>query len=138
MRRLAIEPVIAAIVTTLRGSTGLTPLVTGVYNNVPQGTVYPYVEVTAPTTRRLDTWGRFGLQALVDVKVISQGEGDRDGTRILDQCIRALDFQRPTLTGHTMLGLAFDESVAYPETINGVTTRYHVATFRAWSEQSSS
>lgn len=136
-RRSPDEALLTAIVATLRAAAGLTALVTGVYNNVPQGTLYPYVEVTAPTAGRRDTIGRLGAATLVDVKSISQGFGDLDGIRIRDQAIRALDGQTPTAATHTILGIAWESNVKYEEVVAGVRTRYHVATFRVWSEQSS-
>jgi hypothetical protein len=130
--------VLTAMVTTLKGSTGVTGLATGgVYNNVPQNTPYPYVEVTAPTDRRQDTYGRFGASTLVDVKVVSQYRGDQEAARILDQCIRALDFQKPTMSGHTCLGISWEGNERFAEEVAGVVTRYHVATCRVWTEQSS-
>ncbi len=138
-RRDADEAVITAVVATLRASTGLTALVSSrIYNNVPQGTVYPYVEVTTPTANRRDTFGRFGQQTLVDVKTISQTMGDLDGFRIRDQATRALDLQEPSAVAHSILGIAWEGNERYEEVISGVRTRYHVATFRVWSEQSSS
>lgn len=138
-RRNPDEAVIGAVVSALLASTGVTGLVsTRVYNNVPQNTSYPLVRVTLPTTRRLDTWGRFGAEATVDVDVVSQAFGDLEGTRIIDQCVQTLDFTKPTLTGHASLGLAYDETARFAEMVNGVQTRHHVASFRYWTEQSSS
>ncbi len=136
-RRSPDEVVIGAVVSALLSSTGVTGLVsTRVYNNVDQNTAYPLVKVTLPTTRRLDTYGRFGAEATIDVDVISQAYGDLEGTRILDQCVRALDFTRPSLSGHTSLGLRFDDTTRYAEMVNGVLTRHHVGSFTYWTEQS--
>lgn len=138
-RRSPVEAVLTAIVTTLQNSTGVTGLVsTRVYNHVPQATVFPYVEVTSPTDRRADTMGRFGSSVLVDVKAISQGLGDQEATRITDQCVRALNFATLNTTGHTALGITWDSNERFREVVNGVVTRHHVATFRVWTEQSSS
>ncbi len=140
-RRSSVEAVLTAIVTTLKATAGVTALTaTGagsIFNNVPQNTSYPYVEVTSPTDRREDTCGRFGSSVLVDVKVISQAQGDQEAARLLDQCVRALDFQRPTLSAHATLGLAFESSDRFRDVVNAIVTRYHVATFRVWTEQSS-
>jgi hypothetical protein len=139
-RRSPDEAVVTAIVTTLLSSTGVTGTDVGtrIYNDVPQTTLFPYVHVTLPSGNRTDTLGRLGRTSLVDVKVLSQYQGDREGMRIQDQCIQTLDQTRPTVTGHVSLGLAFDEQTRYSEVINGITTRHHVATFRYWTEQSSS
>jgi hypothetical protein len=106
---------------------------------VPQGTLYPYIEVSAPTNRRVDTNNTPGSEALIDLKVVSQYQGDAEADEIMDYCIRALNFQEPVLTdGHRMLGVAWDNSERYKETVSGIVTRYHVGTFRAWSEQTTS
>jgi hypothetical protein len=140
-RRSSVEAVLTAIVTVLRASAGVTALTaTGagsIVNNVPQDTPYPYVEVTSPTDRREDTCGRFGSSVLVDVKVISQARGDQEAARLLAACVQALDFQKPALTAHTTLGLTWESSDRFRDVVNAIVTRYHVATFRAWTEQSS-
>lgn len=137
-RRDADEAVLTAIVTTLKAYAGLVALVgTRIYNNVPQGAAYPYVEVTTPTANRQDTFGRFGQTTLVDVKSISQALGDQEGFRIRDQAKRALDFQKPTAVGHTVIGIAWEMNERFEEVISGIRTRHHIATFRVWSEQSS-
>ena len=138
-RRSPDQEVLGGVVTALLASTGVTGLVsTRVYNNVPQNTAYPLVKITLPMTHRQDTFGRFGATATVDIDVVSQAFGDLEGTQILDQVVRTLDFTRPTLTGHTSLGLAFDETNRFSEMVNGIQTRHHVASFRYWTEQSSS
>ncbi len=138
MRRSADEAVVTAVVTALKASTGVSALVsTRVYNNVPQDTTYPYVVVSLPSAVRMDTFGRFGGLAAVELRAVSQARGDQEGIQILDQVVRTLDFTRPTLTAQTMLGLAYDRSERYSEVINGIVTRHHVASFRAWTEQSS-
>jgi len=138
IRRSPVETVIGSVVTALRASTALTALATGgIYNNVPQGTDYPYVEVTSPTDRREDTYGRFGAALLVDVKAISQSQGDQEAARIQDQCVRALNFQPLATTTHTTLGITWESSDRFAEIVNGIRTRYHVGTFRVWTEQTS-
>lgn len=144
MRRSPVEHVIRAVVTTLQASSGLTALIgssSGVYNHVDQGAAMPYVVVSSPADRRLDT-SVFGAETLINVQAVSQAFGDRDAARILDQCIRALQptsapFTVLQTTQHTTLGCAWDNSERYSETINGVQTRYHVGIFRVWTEQSS-
>ena len=110
------------------------------YNNNCYGTLVdrPYLEVTAPSDRRVDTVGRFGGECLIHLHAVTDGAGDQQGNRILDLAIQAVDFQHPTLTGHSMLGLAWDDSVRYTETVNSIKVHHHVASVRAWAEQSSS
>jgi hypothetical protein len=137
-RTSPIEQDLTGVVTTLKATSAVTALVsTRIYNNVPQDTTYPYIEVTSPTDRAEDTCGRFGALALVDVKAVSQSFGDREAARILNACITALNFVAPALTGHATLGLTWESNDRFREVINGVVTRHHVATFRMWTEQSS-
>lgn len=141
MRRSPLEFVLTAMVTALRASSGLTALIgssTAVYNNVEQGAVYPYVVVSSPTDRRMDTFGRFGAETLVDVKAVSQYPGDREASRIIDQAKRTLDLQPLATTEHTTLGVAWDTGERFSEIVNGIVTRHAVGTFRVWTEQSSS
>lgn len=135
MRRSQIAPVIEAVVLRLRASTTVTALAT-VWNNVPTGTAFPYVEVSSPTDRRVDTCGRFGADTLVDVHAFSQYHGDQEAADIISACQGALHFQTPTTTGHTALGVAYETGERFRETINGIITRHHVASFRVWTEQS--
>ena len=137
IRQVPTEAVITAVVSTLNNSTDVTGLATGgVFNNVPQGTAFPYVEVTSPTERRFDTASRFGAEVLVNIKAVSQGRGDQEASRILDRCVRALNFAQLTLTSpQASLGITWENSERYADVINGVTTRYHVGMFRVWTEQ---
>ena len=140
-RRSPLTAVLTGVVGTLRASTGLTALIgstTAVYNNVDPGAVFPYVVVMSPTDVPQDTMGRFGVSSLVDVKAVSQYPGDKEAADIVNQCVQALHFQRPTITGHTMLGMNYETGERFQEVINGIVTRHHVATFRVWTEQSSS
>jgi hypothetical protein len=141
MRRSSVSAVLSGIVTALRADSDVVAAVgssTAIYNNVAQGATFPYIAVTSPTDRPQDTMGRFGVDALVDVKAVSQYAGDKEAADIINECILALHFQAPTIAGHTVLGINFENGERYQEVVNGLVTRHHVATFRVWTEQSSS
>lgn len=140
-RRSPITAVMTGVVGTLRGNSAITALVgssTAVYNNVEPKAAFPYLVVTSPTDTPVDTMGRFGVSTLVDVKAVSQYAGDKEAADLINAAMSALHFQRPTVTGHTVLGTAFENGERFQEVINGIVTRHHVATFRVWTEQSSS
>lgn len=139
-RRSPITAVLTGVVNTLRSDTGVTGLVgsTGVYNNVEPNAAFPYLVIMSPTDRPVDTMGRFGVETLVDVKAVSQYAGDKEAADIVNAAISALHFVRPTVSGHTVLGTAYENGDRFQEVINGVITRHHVAMFRVWTEQSSS
>ncbi len=138
-RRDADEAVITFSVNTLKASGGVVALVgDGIYNNVPEGTLPPYVEVKTPTAIRQDTFGRFGQQTLVDVRVVTASPGDLNGFRIRDQCRQALNNVVGTSVGHSILGTAWELNEQLEEMVGGIRTRTHIATFRIWTQQSSS
>ncbi len=140
-RRSPSTAVLTGVVTTLRASAGVVAAVgstTSIYNNVDQDARYPYVVVMSPTDRPVDTMGRFGVESLVDVKAVSQARGDKEAADLVNECLQALHFQRPTIAGHTVLGMAFENGERFQEVVNGIVTRHHVATMRIWTEQSSS
>lgn len=132
-RRAPDEQVLTAIVGRLESQT-----TTAVYTRVPQGTPAPYNKVTAITGRRTDTYGRLGKTMTVDVTSITQGFSQQAGLRQRDAVVRALDFQTLSMSGHGMLGLAYDTDTYFPEMVNAVETHHHVASFTVWTEQSSS
>jgi hypothetical protein len=138
-RRSSVEAVLTAIVSALKSSTGVTGVATGgIYNNVPQNTPYPYVVVTSPTGRPSDTLGSLGSSVLVDLRAVSQYAGDKEAAQIIDQCQRAINFQKPAVSGHRICALNLESEERYQELVNAIPTRHHVATFRVWTEQSSS
>jgi hypothetical protein len=140
-RRSPITAVLTGVVSTLRSDTGVIGLVgssTGVYNNVEPLAAYPYIVVSSPTDRPMDTYGRFGVETLVDVKAVSQYPGDKEAADLVNAAVSALHFVRPTVSGHTVIGTAYENGERFQEVVNGIVTRHHVATFRIWTEQSSS
>ena len=109
---------------------------TRTYTKVPQTTLKPYVQVSLPTGRRVDTASRYGAHTLVDVHAVTDGESERAGVRLRSQVIQALNAQTLALTSpHQMLGLSWETNVELDEVINGGTTFQHIATFRVWTEQ---
>ena len=140
-RRSPITAVLTGVVSALRAHAGVVAAVgstTSIYNNVEPDARFPYLVVMSPTDRPVDTMGRFGVETLVDVKAVSQARGDKEAADLVNEAIQALHFQRPTVAGHTVIGMAFENGERFQEVINGVVTRHHVATVRVWTEQSSS
>lgn len=140
-RRSPITAVLTGVVSTLRADLTVIAAIgstTSVYNNVEPKAAFPYLVVTSPTDRPVDTMGRFGVSTLVDVKAVSQAPSDKEAADLIDLTIQALHFQRPTIAGHTVLGTALENGERFQEVVNGIVTRHHVATMRIWTEQSSS
>lgn len=132
-RRSPDEAILTALVTQLDSAT-----TSDSYTEVPQGTAAPYVKLTLPTSRRMDTFGRFGATTVVDVDSITAGPSQQPGLRVRHAAIEALDNQRLSVSGHAMLGTAWETNEYFAEMVQGVKHHHHVATFRVWTEQSTS
>jgi hypothetical protein len=130
-RRSPDEGILTALVARLTSQT-----TSATYTEVPQGTAAPYHKVTLPTGRRMDTFGRFGASTVVDVASITEGPSQQAGVQMRSAAITALDNQRLAMTGHSMLGTAWETNEYFAEMVSGVKTHHHIASFRVWTEQS--
>jgi len=138
LRRLPDEALFAAIITALRADATVVATATrGSFTEVPQGTSAPYNKVQAPTASRTDTCGRWGASTVIDVDSVSAGDTQAPGLRMRAAVMSALHAQTLAMTGHTMLGVQWETSEYFPEVVNGLKYHHHVATFRVWTEQSS-
>lgn len=139
--RIPFEAVLTGVVSTLRNSTSITGLVgssTAIYNDVEPGARRPYLVVTIPVVLPKHTAARFGAESLATVKAVSEFTGDREAARIIDRCVEALHFAKPTIAApHVVLGTRWESVEPYHEVLNGITIRHHPANFRVWTEQTS-
>lgn len=132
-RRSPDEAILTALVTQLDSATTHDS-----YTVVPQGTAAPYLKLTLPTGRRMDTYGRFGASTVVDIDAITAGRSQQAGLRMREDAIEAVNAQALSLSGHTLLGTAWDTNEAFTEMVQGEQYHHHVASFRVWTEQSTS
>lgn len=139
----AIEPVLTALVTQLKASTGVTGLLSStgaIYNDVPQNAVMPYVEVGLPTEHRWDTLGCMGKRLTVQVRAVTNGDvdrGDKKGAQILSACIGALHFNPTTgIAHHLNAGMVYDSGDTFQEIVSGVRIRHTIGIFRILVTQS--
>jgi hypothetical protein len=141
----AIEPVLTAVIAKLKSSTALTALLStgttgSVFNDVPQGSLMPYVEVGQPVETRWDTVGCYGKQISFVVKAITNGDvdrGDKKNAQILNATIGALHFQPLTITSHLHAGTRYEEGGAsFTEVVSGVKVRHMPGVFRVFVTQS--
>lgn len=141
LRRSPITAVLTGVVSTLRADVSVVAAIgssTSVYNNDEQKATYPQLVVSSPTDRPNDNMANFGSESMIEVRAVSKYHGDKEAGDIINACMSALHFTKPTIAGHTVLGTAFENGERYQEVLNGETIRHHVAMFRVWTEQSSS
>ena len=137
MATSALSPVSVAVYGLLNVS-GLTTLATGgVYDDVPQGTAFPYVwyEVQEQDRRGLGTGGL--PEVALRVHTFSTYQGMSQAQSINAKVIELLKDQALTVSGYAMCGHVFyDESVLLlDQDLNGVKVNELVALFRAFVEQ---
>jgi hypothetical protein len=75
----------------LKGSTALSALVTGVYDEVPEGAVLPYVSIGSITETADDAHDHQGLDTLIVVHVWSDYPGNAEAADIFAAVDAALD-----------------------------------------------
>ncbi len=75
-----------AMFTRMTADSALTALVsTRIYDNVPQGTVYPYVNNMNPTMVPYDVKEQEGSECTITIDVWSQYEGNKQADSILER-----------------------------------------------------
>ncbi len=100
---MALLQVQKAIYDALNGNAPLDALVTGVFDEVPQTTVPPFVQFGSPTEDPWHTFGRQGWKVRVPVYVWSEYPGNKESLTILDAVTNVLDEAALTITGHTLV-----------------------------------
>jgi hypothetical protein len=143
-RRSPTQAVLTAVVSRLQSTTGVTGRAPrGVYAHVPQATPIAsssdaYVVVAAVTGSRQDTYGRLGMQTLLQVRGVTVGDSLLPGVQLRDHVQRALTASAVTASEHTVLGLSLDGEESYTEILNGLSVHHHVSLVRVWTEQTTS
>lgn len=92
--RSALAPVQKAVYETLHGDSGLTALAE-VYDEVPEGTAFPYIELGDFIETADDTLGEIGRQVTVGIDVWSQSPGYMQIEAIGEELLRLLDEGQP-------------------------------------------
>jgi hypothetical protein len=105
-----------------------------VYNDVPDGTAYPYVEIGTATERPWHTLGGatsgIGWNATVTVHIWSRYQGDLEALNILTRVTALLNFATLAVTGFTTALCEADQVKVLVEQVEKVETRHVAAIFR--------
>lgn len=123
----------AAVLQRLKADSELSSLVTGVFDYLPEDTLFPYVMVGEATEVPSNAHDRFGRQTAVTLHVWSQYRGYAQALRIADRVTALLDHQPLTIVGldHVVTRFEFSQTMTDPEppgTIRHVVLRYRVVT----------
>lgn len=109
----ALGPVQTAVYERLTGFEPLMSLVTGVYDEVPEGTPKPYVVIGEAQETPDNRHGGFGRQTVATLHVWSRQRGFSEATAIANEVIRALDHQPLSIadTRHIVTRFEFSQTL---------------------------
>ena len=132
-----------AVDTALRADATLIALladgVDGIYDGVPQDSVFPYVVIGDDTVRPFDTMTEDGAEATLTIHTWDSPDADSDQIgfsttkQIMSAIVDALDQATLSVTGHTLVLLRFEFSHTFLDP-DGL-TRHGVQRFRALTQK---
>lgn len=105
----ALWPLQQAVVQKARAHAPLMALVSGVYDQVPEAAVHPYVTVGSITENVSDAHNQRGLDVAVVLHVWSKYPGFKEAAEILAALDEALDRQPLAVAGFTDVSIAHDQ-----------------------------
>lgn len=122
-----------AIIDALKADAPLMASITGVYENVPQGTAYPYIAIGSMTEVKFNFFGQLGKEATLTLHVWSQHAGSKEALGITDMINAILDGAPLAVTGFYLIlceheitntlvdpdGITYHVAVDYRVTVQG-------------------
>lgn len=110
-------PIQEAVYDVLSADATLAALITGVFDEVPEGTAYPYVVIGEALEQPDNAHDRFGRQTVETLHVWSDHRGFSDATSIASRVIALLDHQPLTIAGrhHVVTRYEFSQALRDPD-----------------------
>jgi hypothetical protein len=106
-----------------------------IFNDVPDGQAYPYIDIGDDSTER--TWNTIGgattgigFDDRIVVHIWSRYQGNTEGSLILQEVMRLLNFYDLTVSGYTSVICNFDNVKCLTEQVDKIETRHFPAVFR--------
>ena len=118
-----------AIYSALGSDSALSALITGVYDDVPEGATYPYVVIGEQTAVNFGSKTLDGLEYTLTIHVWSQYRGRKEAKEIMEKIYDVLHESSLSVTGASLVNLRqeFETSLVDSDGI----TRHGVMRFRA-------
>lgn len=127
--RTPLETIIPAIVAKLRADTTLSSLITGIFDDVPDGQAFPFIAIGGMSEVPFNTFGRYGRRTTITVNVLSQYKGFKEATGIYAQVNSILDGQVLTLSNHRLVSLSFmSNEFLQDDTVRHIPIVYEIIT----------
>jgi hypothetical protein len=115
----------------LNSDSELRALVTGIFDEVPEGQVHPYVVLGEAFETPDNTHDTFGREVVITLHTWSRYRGYAEVLRITDRIITLLDHQPLSITGHNVIAVRheFAQTLRDPDPeIRHVPIRFRVVT----------
>lgn len=96
--KTAAWPLQQAIYAQLTSDTVLMSMINGVYDEIEEGSILPYVQIGNDTTNPYDTKTDYGEETTLTMHVWSAGPGKTETKRIMDAMLQALTSDPLTLS----------------------------------------
>lgn len=109
------NPVIQEVFDTLNSASAVTSLVTGVFDHVPQGTAYPYIEIGELIENEHNTDDTNGVVASITIHTWSRLQGRKETNSILEAIYNALHRATLTKSGNNFLSIDFVSSRSFTD-----------------------
>lgn len=121
----------SALYRRLNTDTTLRAMITGVFDEVPEGQTYPYVVIGEAWETPRNSHDGFGREVVTTVHVWSRYRGFAEGLRIAERIVTLVDHQELPVTGHIVDSIRheFIQTLRDPEPeIRHVAIRFRVTT----------
>jgi len=79
--------------------------ISGVYDNVPQETAYPFISFGKNNSKKYDVLGKNGLEQKLDIEVWSREGGKKQSAYIMESIYSLLHNGNITIAGHTVISM---------------------------------
>lgn len=119
-----------AIYNKLTSDAPLMALITGVYDDIPIGQKFPYVNIGESTENKFNTFDRQGHDVTTNINIYSDYEGFKEGLNILHRIVELLDYQSITLTENNLVYIRYDGSDTLLLMLDEGRTKYIRSRFR--------
>lgn len=114
----------------LSGDAGVSSLVTGVYDSVPETQKFPYIVVGEDDVNEWDTSSTFGADIVCTISIWSRDRGKKETKEIQGKIYEALHTQQDSaiFSGYDVVSIVWQNSTSFLES-DGL-TRHGISTFR--------
>jgi len=99
-----------AIYQLLAADNSLSAMVSGVFDHVPQGSIYPFITLGEAQLRDRSDLEHSGTEVLLTLRVYSREAGRKEAADIMERITTLLHNTTPEMERHEVLSLQFHQS----------------------------